>query len=122
MTKKYAETHEWVVVKGDIATVGVSDFAQRELGDIVYVELPVVGKRVKAGQEAAVLESTKAAADVYAPVSGEVVEVNGEVSAASELINKSPEERGWLFRVRLEDPKELEGLMSHEAYMNQFAG
>lgn len=112
MQKKYTETHEWIAVEGDIGTVGVTEHAQQELGDIVYVELPQVGKRLIANQEAAVLESTKAAADVYAPVSGVVVEVNQKLSDQSELVNRSAEGEGWLFKVKIEDFSELTKLSS----------
>lgn len=113
---KYTESHEWVEVLNGIATVGVTDHAQKELGDIVYVELPAVGRDVKAGEEAAVLESTKAAADVYAPVSGTIVDVNKSLNDASELINKSPEKDGWIFKLKVSDLKELDKLMDEKAY------
>ena len=113
---KYSDTHEWVDLKDGIATIGVTDYAQKELGDIVYVELPKVGKAVKAGEEAAVLESTKAAADVYSPLSGTIVEVNQQLTTASELVNCSPEEQGWLFKLKPADLKELDGLLDEKAY------
>ena len=116
---KYTKTHEWIEVKEGIGTVGVTKYAQQELGDIVYVELPQVGKEVKAGQEAAVLESTKAAADVYSPVSGKIEEANQQLSKQPELINQDAEMSGWLFKVRLKDPKELEQLMDKIAYQKQ---
>lgn len=112
--KKFTESHEWIVVDQGIGTVGVTHFAQKELGEIVYVELPEVGRSVKAGEEAAVLESTKAAADVYSPVSGKIVEVNTKVSSESDLVNKSAEAEGWLFKIALQDPKELEILLDKE--------
>lgn len=114
---KFTESHEWVTQdpKTNIATVGVTNFAQRELGDIVYVELPTVGKEVRAGAEAAVLESTKAAADVYAPVSGSIVEVNTRLSNTSELINQSPEKDGWIFKIKMSNPAELNALLDQEA-------
>ncbi|MBN9377630.1 MAG: glycine cleavage system protein H [Chlamydiales bacterium 38-26] len=118
---KFNDTHEWIEVKDGIGTVGVSNHAQKELGDIVYVELPKVGKSVKVGEEAAVLESTKAAADVYSPVTGTIVEVNAELSSASELVNKSPEEEGWLFKIKLEHPEELEKLMDAKDYQAKFS-
>lgn len=111
---KFTETHEWIDVKDGIGVVGVSNYAQKELGDIVYVELPKVGKEVKKGEEAAVLESTKAAADVYAPVSGKITEVNIALTQASELVNSSPESKGWLFKIILSDPKELDNLLDHD--------
>ena len=112
----YSDSHEWVKVTNSTATVGVSQYAQKELGDIVHVELPKVGAQIKKGQEMAVLESTKAAADVYAPVSGEIAEVNLELQAHPELINESPEDSGWLIRIELSDSTELETLMDRDKY------
>lgn len=111
---KYSETHEWIDVKDGIGIVGVTNYAQKELGDIVYVELPKINSEIKLGQEAAVLESTKAAADVYTPVSGKIIEVNPALESVPDLINTSPEEKGWLFKIQLSDPKELDGLLDHE--------
>jgi len=116
---KYTETHEWITVEEGIGTVGVTDYAQKELGDIVYVELPEMGSSLSPGDEAVVLESTKAAADVYSPVSGKVVEVNDTLNDSSELVNNSPEDQGWLFRIELSDPAELEELMDYEMYTAQ---
>lgn len=116
---KYTETHEWVDVKEGIGTVGVTNFAQKELGDIVYVELPEVGKDVSAGEEVVVLESTKAAADVYTPVSGTITEVNVNLSEASELVNQSPELNGWIFKIKLADDSELNNLMDSETYLTK---
>jgi len=113
---KYSQTHEWIKIEGESGTVGVTDYAQKELGDIVYVELPEVGKEVTANKEAVVLESTKAAADVYSPVTGVVTEINNSLQENSETVNLSPEEAGWLFKVRLSRPDELEGLMDKTAY------
>jgi glycine cleavage system H protein len=114
---KYSESHEWIeLADGNNGVVGVSYHAQHELGDIVYVELPGVGKSVKAGQEAAVLESTKAAADIYSPVSGTVTEVNTALKSNPELINQSPEKDGWLFKIRLANPSELSTLKDRSAY------
>lgn len=118
---KYTESHEWVRVDGDVATVGVSDHAQQELGEIVYVELPEEGKDVASGDDAAVLESTKAAADVYAPISGEIVEVNSDVADSPEMVNNSPQEGGWLFKVKVKDASELDELMSEEAYLEMIS-
>lgn len=115
---KYTESHEWIDVKNGVGTVGVTHFAQKELGDIVYVELPKVGKDVKAGEEAVVLESTKAAADVYSPVSGVILEVNTALSQASEKVNLSPENEGWLFKIKLSHPNELDALMNAETYLS----
>lgn len=113
---KFTESHEWVVLDGEIATVGISDYAQKELGDIVYVELPHVGSRVHALDEIAVLESTKSAIDIYSPLSGEVVEVNTALLESPEKINKSAEKEGWLYRIRLSHHSEYEFLMEEPAY------
>lgn len=120
---KFTDSHEWIIIeKNNSGVVGVSMHAQHELGDIVYVELPSVGKSVKAGQEAAVLESTKAAADVYAPVSGTVTAVNQTLKEKPELINQSPEKEGWLFKIQLSDPSEMDKLMDHTAYESMLKG
>lgn len=114
---KYTESHEWIEVnKNNIATVGVTEFAQKELGEIVYVELPEVGKEVKAGGEIAVLESTKAAADVYAPVSGKILEVNKQLGTQPEWINRSPQKDGWIVKIQLTNPAELNALLDEKAY------
>jgi glycine cleavage system H protein len=113
---KFTQTHEWIELEDDIAKIGVSQFAQKELGEIVYVELPKVGKSLKQGEEAAVLESTKAAADVYSPLSGTIVEVNSRLSEHSELINQSPEKEGWIFKLKLSQPAELNQLMDRTTY------
>lgn len=113
---KFTESHEWVRVEDEIGVVGITHFAQKEIGEIVYVELPSIGKLVKAGQEIAVLESTKAAADIYAPVSGEILEINQKLQEFSQGINQAAEEDGWLFKIRLTEPEELEGLLSEEQY------
>ena len=113
---RYAASHEWVRVDNDLATVGITDHAQAELSDVVYVDLPKVGVRVKAATVAAVIESVKAASDIYAPVSGEVVEINGELVAKPELINQDPYGAAWLFRVRIANATELDSLMDAAAY------
>lgn len=113
---KYTKEHEWIRVEGDIATVGISDYAQEQLGDVVYVELPEPGKAVARGNEAAVIESVKAASDIYAPVSGEVIEVNGKLEDEPETVNGSPTGEGWFMKIRLSDPGELDGLMDEAAY------
>lgn len=113
---KYSETHEWVEVEGDTGVVGITHFAQKELGDIVYVELPAVNAQVQQGKEAVVLESTKAAADVYAPVSGTVTAVNSKLSSQPQLVNQSPEKEGWLFKVKLSESKDLDRLMDEAVY------
>lgn len=114
---KFTETHEWIDIKNGVGIVGVTNYAQKELGDIVYVELPKVGSVVKKGQEAVVLESTKAAADVYSPISGKIVEVNLALNETSELVNNSPETSGWLFKLEPSDPKEFDSLLDKETYL-----
>jgi glycine cleavage system H protein len=114
---KFSDSHEWVKVKEGVATVGITAHAQKELGEIVYIDLPSLGKKVKAKQEAAILESTKAAADIYSPVSGEVVEINQNLHQFSDKINTSPEDEGWLFKVKLSHPEELDTLMNKEEYL-----
>ncbi len=114
---KYTESHEWIEVQGKTGTVGVTDYAQKELGDIVYVELPVAGKKLRAGDEVAVLESTKAAADIYSPVSGTIIEINPALSASSGLINESPQDKGWIFKIELDQPEELNQLMDEDQYL-----
>jgi len=116
MSLHYTKEHEWIRVEGDIATVGITDFAQAQLGDVVFVEVPETGRQVSKGSEAAVVESVKAASDVYAPVSGEVLEGNQALVEDSALVNSDPEGEGWFFRLRLSNPGELEGLMDADAY------
>lgn len=116
MSRYFTEEHEWVDVDGDIATVGITDYAQHQLGDIVFVELPEEGKTVGKGDDVAVVESVKAASDVYAPVSGEVVEANGALDDEPALVNSDPEHEGWFFKLRLSDAAELEELMNAAAY------
>ena len=113
---KFTQSHEWIQVSGEIGIVGITDYAQAELGQVVHIELPAVGKKVKAGEEVAVLESTKAAADVYAPVSGEVIEINQKLCDFAEQVNRSAEGDGWLFKIRIENPVELTHLLDREAY------
>lgn len=112
----FTKDHEWIDVDGTTATVGITDYAQGQLGDVVFVELPEAGKAVAAGKEAAVVESVKAASEVYAPVSGTVLEANGALEAAPDLVNSSPEADGWFFKVTLSDPAELEGLLDEAGY------
>jgi glycine cleavage system H protein len=112
----FTKEHEWIRVDGDIATIGISDHAQEALGDIVFAEVPEAGRRVSKGQEAAVVESVKAASDVYAPVSGEVLEGNQAVADDPALVNSDPEGDGWFFKLKLDNPSELEGLMDEAAY------
>ncbi len=113
---KYTESHEWIAVDAKVGTVGVTQYAQKELGDIVYIELPQIGKVVKKGDEAVVLESTKAAADVYSPVSGKIIAINTALKQSPETVNQSPQQDGWLFKVELSDTAELSQLMEEEAY------
>ena len=112
----FTKEHEWISVDGDTATVGISNHAQEALGDIVFAEVPEAGRKVSKGQEAAVVESVKAASDVYAPVSGEVVEGNQAVADDPSLVNSDPEGQGWFFKLRLDNPGELDGLMDEGAY------
>lgn len=119
---KYAKSHEWVRVEGDHATIGITDHAQEELTDIVFVELPAKGRHLKAGEACAVVESVKTASDIYSPVSGEVVEVNQPVADKPELVNGSAYGEGWLFKVKLADPSELDGLLGPEDYRAQIEG
>jgi glycine cleavage system H protein len=116
MSRYFTEEHEWISVEGDTATVGITDFAQAQLGDIVFVEVPEAGKQVTKGGDAAVVESVKAASDVYAPVDGEVVEGNQALSDDPSLVNTDPEGEGWFFKLQLSDPSQLEGLMDADAY------
>jgi glycine cleavage system H protein len=116
MSLYFTKEHEWVRVEGDVATVGISDHAQEALGDIVFAEVPDAGRTVGKGDDAAVVESVKAASDVYAPVSGEVVEGNAALGDDPSLINRDPEGEGWFFKLKLSDPSELDGLMSEADY------
>lgn len=115
---KFTESHEWIKVENGIGTVGITDHAQKELGEIVYVELPSVGKKVTAGQEVAVLESTKAAADIYSPVSGEIVEINQKLGDFIHYINSAAEREGWLFKIKLSNEEEVQQLLKREDYLN----
>lgn len=112
----YAKTHEWVALNDGVVTVGITDFAQSQLSDLTFVELPEVGTTFEAGDEAAVVESVKAAADVYAPVSGEVIEVNSELEDAPELINNDSFGKGWLFKIKVSDEAEVDNLMDADSY------
>ena len=113
---KYSKDHEWLTRDGEIATIGITSFAQQQLGDVVFVELPVVGKTVAKGDEIAVVESVKAAAEVYTPVSGEVFEVNASLDSAPETVNSDPQGGAWFFKIRLSDTAELNSLMDSAAY------
>ena len=112
----YTDTHEWIHLDGDIATIGISDFAQHELGDIVFVELPEVGQKVAASAPCGSIEAVKAVEDLISPLSGKVEEKNIDLEDSPELINKSPYEEGWLFKIRMSNPEELENLLSAAEY------
>src|SRR5881398_1927541 len=116
---KYAKSHEWVRVSGDSATVGITDHAQHELTDLVFVELPAVGRQVKAGEACAVVESVKTASDIYSPVGGQIVEVNKAVADNPALVNSDPYGSGWFYKIRLNDLSELDKLLSPENYKKQ---
>jgi glycine cleavage system H protein len=113
---RFSTSHEWVRLEGDTATVGISDHAQEELTDVVFVELPVIGRTVDAGDPTAVVESVKAASDIYAPVTGEVIEANSEVEADPSLVNTDPYGKGWIFKLKVKNPAEVEALLTPEAY------
>lgn len=113
---RFTKTHEWARVEGDVAVIGISDFAQSELGDITYLELPEPGTIVKKDEPLGVIESVKAASDIYAPLSGEVLEINQEVVNSPDLVNTSPYEKAWFVRLRLSDPSEVDTLMDSESY------
>jgi len=116
MTRYFTEDHEWIDVDGTTATVGITDYAQGQLGDIVFVELPDEGKKFEKGDEAAVVESVKAASDVYSPISGTIVELNSDLEDTPALVNDDPEGDGWFFKLDLSDAGELDGLMDEEKY------
>jgi len=116
MATRYTKDHEWIRLDGEVATVGITEHAQSQLGDIVFVELPEIGRAVTQGGEAAVVESVKAASDVYAPVAGEVVAVNQELDGAPGTVNEDAEGKGWFFRLKLASPEQLDALMSAEQY------
>ncbi len=117
----FAASHEWITRDSDIATIGISDHAQSELGEVVYLELPAVGTQVKAGERLAVIESVKAASDIYAPVDGEVVESNAAAASDTSLVNTSPYDQGWLCKIRVAEPSQLDSLLSESAYLAQLS-
>jgi glycine cleavage system H protein len=119
---KYAKSHEWVRVSGDTATVGITDHAQAELTDVVFVELPEKGRQVKAGEACAVVESVKTASDIYSPVSGEIVELNPPVVDNPALVNTAPYVSGWFYKIKLGNPSELNALLSPDDYKKQIGG
>ena len=116
MTTRYTRDHEWVRLEGEVAVVGISDYAQEQLGDVVFVELPAMGKKLTRGEEAAVVESVKAASEVYAPAAGEVVAVNAAIDGEPGIVNRAPEGDGWFLKLRLADLTDLEALMDEAAY------
>jgi glycine cleavage system H protein len=118
---KYAKSHEWVRLAGDVATVGITDHAQHELTDVVFVELPELDKKLKAGDACAVVESVKTASDIYSPVSGEVTEVNKAVVDNPALVNNSPYESGWFYKIKLSNPSEVNSLLGPEQYKAQIS-
>ena len=121
-TIKFTKDHEWIRVEGDVATVGISDYAQKQLGYVVFVELPEIGRNVVAGKEAAVVESVKAASEVYAPVAGDVVEVNEALADDPSLVNRDPMGEGWFVKLRLENQSDLDDLMDEAAYQEYCEG
>jgi glycine cleavage system H protein len=116
MNRMFTTDHEWLTIDDDVATVGITDYAQSQLGDVVFVELPQVGRQLAKGDAAGVVESVKAASDVFSPLTGEVVGVNSEIVADPALVNKDPMQAGWLFKIRLADRAELADLLDEEAY------
>jgi glycine cleavage system H protein len=118
---KFTEDHEWLRIEGDVATVGITDHAQEQLGDLVFVELPAPGTRPDKGAAAAVVESVKAASDVYAPVSGEVTEINQAIVDEPALVNRDPMGEGWFFKIKISDPSQLERLLDEKAYQAMIA-
>ena len=121
MTVRYTDDHEWVSVNGNIATIGITDYAQAQLGDVVFVELPAVGSKLCQGDEASVVESVKAASEVYMPVSGEVVEINGMIEDEPTTVNSDPAGEGRFFKIKLSDPSELDDMMDDDAYKSYIA-
>ncbi len=119
---KFTKEHEWVYPKGEEATIGITEYAQKELGDVVYVELPAEGENFKKGDACANIESVKAVSDIYIPVSGEVIAVNGNLEDKPELINQSPYEEGWIFRIKISEAAELRTLLSFEQYEEYLKG
>ena len=115
--KKYTKEHEWVEVDGNIATVGITNHAQESLGDIVFIDLPTVGKEVKSNEELCVIESVKAASDIYAPIDGEVIEINNNLNDDASIVNQDPEKDGWIFKMKIADPSQYNNLMTLDEYL-----
>ena len=122
MSTRYTEDHEWITVEGDVATVGITTYAQEQLGDVVFVELPEVGRKVSKGDEAAVVESVKAASEVYAPLDGEIVEANGVLADEPGKVNEDPEGAAWFVKIKMSDAGQLDGLMDEAAYKAHLEG
>jgi len=122
MTVKFTKDHEWVRVEGSTVVVGISDYAQTQLGDVVYVELPAIGRKLEQGKEAAVVESVKAASEIYAPLSGEVTAANTELTGEPARVNSEPMNGGWFFKMTIADPKQLDALMTEAQYADYVAG
>ena len=116
--KKYTQEHEWVQIDGEIATVGVTNYAQESLGDIVFIDLPIIGKKVKAKEEICVIESVKAASDIYSPLDGEIIEINNQLETDASIINKDAENTGWIFKIKLTDVSQFNILLSSDDYKN----
>uniref|UniRef100_A0A7C2G1K8 Probable glycine cleavage system H protein n=1 Tax=Thermosphaera aggregans TaxID=54254 RepID=A0A7C2G1K8_9CREN len=114
--RRYTETDEWAILEGDVATVGLTDYAQKELKDIVSIELPEIGRKVKKGEEIGVVDSIKASSTYYSPLSGEIIEVNEELNGSPELVNKDPYGKGWVFKIRVDNPGEYDSLLTPEKY------
>ena len=115
--KKYTKEHEWVEVDGDTATVGITNHAQESLGDIVFIDLPTVGKEVKSNEELCVIESVKAASDIYAPIDGEVIEINNNLNDDASIVNQDPEKEGWIFKIKISDLNQYNNLMTLDEYL-----
>ena len=115
--KKYTKEHEWVEINGDTATVCITNHAQESLGDIVFIDLPTVGKEVKSNEELCVIESVKAASDIYAPIDGEVIEINNNLNDDASIVNQDPEKDGWIFKMKISDPSQYNNLMTLEEYL-----
>ena len=115
--KKYTKEHEWVEVDGDTATVGITNHAQESLGDIVFIDLPTVGKQVKSNEELCVIESVKAASDIYAPIDGEIIEINNNLNDEASIVNQDPEKEGWIFKMKISDLSQYNNLMTLDEYL-----
>ena len=115
--KKYTKEHEWVEINGDIATVGITNHAQESLGDIVFIDLPTVGKEVKSNDEICVIESVKAASDIYAPIDGKITEINNNLSDDASIVNQDPEKEGWIFKMKISDQNQYSNLMTLDEYL-----